>query len=346
MSEQVGQSQQGASARLVAAREQLGFSQKEVADKLFLTTTFIRYIDAGEFERIPKQAFVKGYLRSYARVVNLSGDDIVALYEEELEAHAPEPEIKGVTEENVSSSAITGPVLQTGLIGLGGLILIVALVWWLVSEPDEPTPVVTQPTVNAPERPEPVAEDFDFIAETAEPVLGSTEQVELEETLQQSLELAAAGPAETVDSVENSDDEDTSPGAAAQSEELAAQGDQAPEMQGETGLSPAEDEPLEEVRFERTTDGKRSFITVDAGGFDQVELSFADECWVEVEDVTRGLIYNDLNREGDVLTIYGTAPFEILLGKATGVEMIYNGRPFEVGPYISRDETAKLTVSE
>ena len=100
------------------------------------------------------------------------------------------------------------------------------------------------------------------------------------------------------------------------------------------------------VKFERTTDGTRSFVTVDASGFDQLELSFKDECWVEISDNQFGLIYNDLNRPNDVLTIYGTAPFKVLLGKATGVEMIYNGRPFELEPFVSRDRTAKLTVSD
>lgn len=350
MSDQEVRTTPSASAQLTAAREQLGFSQKEVADKLYLTTTFIRHIDAGEFDKIPKQAFVKGYLRSYARVVNLSGDEIVAVYEAELEAHAPEPEIKDVTEENVGSSAITGPVLQSGLIGLGGLVLVVALVWWLVAEPDEPPVTVTQPTVSTPERPEPESEpeDFEFVAEAPDPELASAAQEALEDGLQESLEIAAAEssqpemPAESVEEDISTDGTDAS--------ELLAESDVSAFMEEQTEdpteVSASEDEPLDEVRFERTTDGARSFVTVDAGGFDQVELSFSGECWVEIADDTRGLIYNDLNREGDVLTIYGTAPFEILLGKATGVEMIYNGRPFEVGPYISQDETAKLTVSE
>ena len=65
---------------LVEARQRLGLSQKEVADELYLTTSFIEYIDVGEFASIPKPAFIKGYLRAYARVVELSGDEIVALY--------------------------------------------------------------------------------------------------------------------------------------------------------------------------------------------------------------------------------------------------------------------------
>jgi cytoskeleton protein RodZ len=100
------------------------------------------------------------------------------------------------------------------------------------------------------------------------------------------------------------------------------------------------------ISIQRNADGDRNFITVDAGGFEQIDLSFQDECWVEVVDGQQGLIYHDLNTADDILTLYGTAPFKVLLGKATGVEMIYNGRPFDLQPYIGQDKTAKLTVSE
>ncbi|MBT4160366.1 MAG: DUF4115 domain-containing protein, partial [Gammaproteobacteria bacterium] len=100
------------------------------------------------------------------------------------------------------------------------------------------------------------------------------------------------------------------------------------------------------IKVERNSDGERNFVSVDAGGFEQMEFTFEDECWVEINDGGQGLIYHDLNREDDVLTVYGTLPFRILLGKATGVEMIYNGRPFDLGPYIGQDKTAKLTISE
>lgn len=337
MSEAEEHTTPGASALLVAARESLGLSQKEVADKLYLTTTFIRYIDAGEFDRIPKPAFVKGYLRSYARTVNLSGDEIVALYEAEQKAQVPEPEIRGVTEENVSSSAITGPVLQTGMIGLGGLVVVVALVWWLVSEPEAPPPAVSQPSVQAPERPEPQQEDFDFVTPDSNEAEVTNDQLQ-EETRQDSIEPATAASTTAAQDFRPEDVTGLPDVQVAEAEDPPVDDNEEPEVA-------SQDEP-EEIRFERTTDGNRSYVTVDAGGFDQLELSFTDECWVEVEDDARGLVYYDLNRDGDVLTVYGTAPFEILLGKATGVEMIYNGRPFDVGPYISQDNTAKLTVSE
>ena len=111
------------------------------------------------------------------------------------------------------------------------------------------------------------------------------------------------------------------------------------------------DEPMEaagprEITIDRTTENGRNYITVDAAGSDQIELSFTDECWVEVNDTLHGLVYQDLRRVGDVLTVYGSAPFEVLLGKASGVQMIYNGRPVDLEPYTGRDRTAKLTIGE
>jgi len=366
---------------LVEARQRLGLSQKEVADKLYLTTSFIQYIDAGEFSNLPKPAFIKGYLRSYARVVDLSGDEIVALYDAELQITEPTPVIRGVTEEEVGTASITGPVLQIGLIGLGGLALVVAVIWWIVFDPEEETPLsVAQPGVSQPATQDYSEAAFDFVLPPQERAALQSEQVSQAQALpdQTGLELQVA-MTETlpaIDTVEHALAETV-----AESQEVSAipvteesiqeavteQSISGPSISEPSTSEPSTSEPstsepstsepsiseqdspgvvevADSVKFERTTDGTRSFVTVDAGGFDQLELLFWDECWVEIADNQFGLIYNDLNQVNDVLTLYGTAPFKVLLGKATGVEMIYNGRPIELEPFISRDRTAKLTV--
>ena len=356
---------------LAEARQRLGLSQKEVADKLYLTTSFIKYIDAGEFSSLPKPAFIKGYLRNYARVVDLSGDEIVALYDAELQIAEPTPEMKGVTEEDVGTASITGPVFQTGLIGLGGLALVVSVIWWLVSDPEEETPLsVTQPGVSQPATQDSSEAVFDFELATQEGAALQSEQVSQPLALpgQTGLEsqVAMTETLRAIDTVQHSLAEIVAESPevsaipvteASIQEAVAEQSISEPSISEPSTSEPStseqssseQDSPSvvavsDSVKFERTTDGARSFVTVDASGFDQLELSFRDECWVEIADNQFGLIYNDLNQVNDVLTIYGTAPFEVLLGKATGVEMIYNGRPFELEPFISKDRTAKLTV--
>ena len=371
---------------LAEARQRLGLSQKEVADKLYLTTSYIKYIDAGEFSSLPKPAFIKGYLRTYARVVGLSGDEIVALYDAELQIAEPIPEIRGVTEEEVGTASITGPVLQTGLISLAGLALVVTVIWWIVVDPEEETPLsIVQPGVSQPATQDSSIAAFDFelppegsttvqseqvsqalvvpdqaglesqVAMTGTLPAIDTVEKELAETIAESREVPAIQVTEA--SIQEAVTEQFSPELSTTAPSSLAPSSLAPSSSGpSTGeLSIGELSIGEEarqgvvavpdsVKFERTTDGTRSFITVDANGFDQLELSFTDECWVEIADNQFGLIYNDLNQVNDVLTIYGTAPFKVLLGKATGVEMIYNGRPFGLEPFISKDRTAKLTV--
>lgn len=345
---------------LSEARQRLGLSQKDIADKLYLTTSFIKYIDAGEFSSLPKPAFIKGYLRTYARVVDLSGDEIVALYDAELQIAEPIPEIRGVTEEDVGTASITGPVLQTGLIGLGGFALVVAVVWWIVVDPEEGTPpLVSQPgvTQSAPQDVSEAVFDFELPPEGGAavqfdqvPPTTVTDQTGLEaqEAMTETFRAIDTVDQALAETEAESQEVSATPVTEASTQEAVTE----PSISEPSTLGQLNSEQEipdgvsvpDSVKFERTTDGTRSFVTVDAGGFDQLELSFTDECWVEIEDNQSGLIYNDLNQVKDVLTIYGTAPFKVLLGKATGVEMIYNGRPFGLEPFISRDRTAKLTV--
>ncbi|MDG1234190.1 MAG: DUF4115 domain-containing protein [Pseudomonadales bacterium] len=366
---------------LAEARQRLGLSQKEVADKLYLTTSYIKYIDAGEFSSLPKPAFIKGYLRTYARVVGLSGDEIVALYDAELQIAEPIPEIRGVTEEEVGTASITGPVLQTGLISLAGLALVVTVIWWIVVDPEEETPLsIVQPGVSQPATQDSSIAAFDFeltpegsttvqseqvsqalvvpgqagiesqVAMTGTLPAIDTVEKELAETIAESREVPAIQVTEA--SIQEAVTEQFSPELSTTAPSSLAPSSSGPSTGelsiGELSIGEEARQGVvavpDSVKFERTTDGTRSFITVDANGFDQLELSFTDECWVEIADNQFGLIYNDLNQVNDVLTIYGTAPFKVLLGKATGVEMIYNGRPFGLEPFISKDRTAKLTV--
>ena len=374
----------GASALLTEARERLGLSQKEVADQLYLTTSFIKHIDDGEFSRIPKPAFIKGYLRTYARVVGLSGDEIVALYDAELQVAEPTLGMQKVTEEDLGTASITGPVLQTGLISLAGMALIVAVIWWAVSDPEEKTPPgIVQPAASQSATQDSLGVGFDFTllpqdatvlpseqASLDQPGLGP--QVEMSETLraldavqpalaeigsengevsailvaEESIQEAEADQSISDQSI--SDQSISGQSISDQSISDRSVSNQSISKRAISALASSAEEStdvdVDTVKVERTTDGTRRFITVNAGGPDKLALSFKDECWVEIADNQFGSIYYDLNQANDVLTIYGTAPFKVLLGKATVVEMIYNGGPVELEPFIGPDRAAKLTV--
>ena len=336
---------------LVRAREGKNLSQQDVADQLFLTVTYIKYIDEGRFDKIPKPAFTRGYLRSYARIVGVSGDEVVSCYEEANgKGDLASGSLHNVTEEEVGTARFTGPVAQTGVFGLVGAGLLIFLVWWLVPTEEEVSEGgldVAEPFVaTTPERdPQaagestsvgPADSDQALLAESgpaAEPILAPARQQAAVD------EATAETPPETVI-------DGTSPVSAQDDEEAAVLVDDSLDVA--EPLDAGDDEPIasesaREVSIERYQDGEYRVISVLADGEDHLKFTFVDECWLEVEDVEEFVVYADLNHAGDIVDIYGQAPFRILIGRAQSVTLLFNDQPFSLVPHILND-TAKLVV--
>lgn len=111
---------------LAKARENLSLSQKDIASRLNLRVGIISALDANDFDKLPAPTYIRGYIRSYARAVNLNADRLINLYNGLAEA-PPEilPDVKPV----VQASSKDKPVkAMTYLVTLTIVILIIA--WW------------------------------------------------------------------------------------------------------------------------------------------------------------------------------------------------------------------------
>ena len=62
------------------AREKLGWSVAEVAEKLHLTEFAVNSLEADRYEALPGVTFVRGYIRSYAKLVGQDPDALAGLY--------------------------------------------------------------------------------------------------------------------------------------------------------------------------------------------------------------------------------------------------------------------------
>ena len=108
------------------ARERLGYSPREMADRLNWLPSYLKAVEENHFDELRGDAFVRGYLRAYARQVDLPEDDIVAAYD----AQKPSTEDSGSGQQDAST---TGPVAgpgQTIFIGIVVALLVVAGLWW------------------------------------------------------------------------------------------------------------------------------------------------------------------------------------------------------------------------
>lgn len=65
---------------LASARTEQGMTTDMVAARLCLTENYIKALEAGNFEVLPGDTFIRGYLRNYADIVGLNGEELVRLY--------------------------------------------------------------------------------------------------------------------------------------------------------------------------------------------------------------------------------------------------------------------------
>ena len=370
------------SDQLRQAREAAGMTQAAVAEQLFLTETFIRYMDAGEFHRLPKQAFVRGYLRSYARVVGLDGGQLVQLYDEAFRETLPDTPADVAV--SVKENRFSGPVVLTGVIGMGIVLILVLLVWLLTSDEDRADVGAMTPAAVGPAL---ITEPSAGIMAGALPDPANTETAPLESVTPDKIfdqaplsGLDAPAPAladleRTTDVVarenQSTKAENTPSGrisqdldplvveaAASDPERLASSGSIADGLVDQPG-SPEKLSDQRQANFkldngrglseqveiwrENRLDGRQ--IRVDAGGSDELKATLVGECWIEVQDSQNELIYGDLNRAGDVLVLNGRAPLTVLLGNAPMASLEFNGRAIDLDSATTRDAIARLTLT-
>lgn len=65
---------------LKKAREKRGMSANDVAEDLLISVDIIKAIDNSQADALPALTFTQGYIRSYARLLGLSADDIITEY--------------------------------------------------------------------------------------------------------------------------------------------------------------------------------------------------------------------------------------------------------------------------
>lgn len=85
----------GYGAMLAEARQAKGLTTQEVADKLKLTTRQIEALEAEDVQRLPAPTFVRGWIRNYARLVELPVErlpaaEATAAPSETITAHSEE----------------------------------------------------------------------------------------------------------------------------------------------------------------------------------------------------------------------------------------------------------------
>lgn len=296
----------GPGPALRAARTKMNVEVREVADALNLPAHMIESIETNDFAAMPSLVFARGYVRAYAKLVELDPDAVVQIFSR---ASAPvvEPGTSGTGTTSTATLRVSDeatvaerlgalrtalenrvrekPLAALGILA-GSMLLLMLLIWLLFGGSDAP-------------------------ATEAQPVAPSSESVP-------SAVLPNAGtqpPAQRGGFTEPVpiSAERNNPGgvqASAPAPALAA---------------------ADQVRL--------------GDGDDRLRFTFVADCWVEVKDADGRVLYGDLGQSGKQLELIGQGPFSILLGYAPGAQLAFNGENVVLAPH-TRNDVARLVLGQ
>ncbi|MFS1907087.1 cytoskeleton protein RodZ [Vibrio lentus] len=186
-------------------RESLGLTQKQISDRLKLRVTLIQQIEENQFESDQVATFMRGYIRSYAKYVNLDEKVVLSALHHAGDAQHQEQEMlsfsrKTKTEKHNSRIMILTWSIFAVIAGISSL-------WWWQNQQQD---TLSQSLVNTESSEELVVE------ESLDPELTSLEVIEAEQNTETSpvtensddllTVVSAAEASENVEQVEQTQD--------------------------------------------------------------------------------------------------------------------------------------------
>lgn len=325
------------------ARENKNLTLGEVARHLNLTEQALRQLEAGDFDQLPGHTFARGYVRAYAKLLDMDQGALVAEFD-----HYTGTDAKG---SNVHSlGRIEEPVrLSQSVLRIVSFVILVALgavgfFWWQEhsSRNEEASSVnmehVEVESADGTTQIHPLDEPEDQAVAEAEdgqaPVPAQVSPEVAAQPEQQPAEVAPAAPAGEAAPV--------APDAPDQAPAVAA-APAAPNVPAEQPSAPAATPVAPAAAPAPAAESPAPVVAQQGQGV--VRIQFTANCWTQVTDADGKVLVSALKRTGDSVELAGKAPLEVRLGFARGAQLSYNGQSVDVSPYV-RGETARLKLGQ
>ncbi|PSW02123.1 cytoskeleton protein RodZ [Photobacterium lipolyticum] len=301
------------------AREQLGYSQKDIASRLRLRISVINDIEDNNFEKSQLATFTRGYVSSYAKFVGLDGKDVLEQLDKLGHAQPQEQEMQSFSRRTKREAHDSRIMSLTW--ALAAIVVGLTAVWWWQSLQMEPTDEIPAVTTELSQPLEESLANSDLSDAIGNDVSASDVNAAAEGTVVAEIANETIEPVESI-----------------------------------TGLLPATDDEAEQpVLLEDMGDGESYNAQLEPGSIAEVtkanvaeitadlKITFAGDCWVDIRDADGKRLDTGIKKSGDVLNLNGTAPFKVVLGAPGVVKINYKGEPVDLSKYPA-GKVAKLKL--
>lgn len=296
-------------SRLRQAREQMGLSQQAVAERLCLKVSTVRDIEEDQANPNLASTFLRGYIRSYARLVHISEDELLPMMAKQAPIRASK-----VAPMQSFSLGKTRKKRDGWLMGFTWLILFVVVgltgAWWWQNHQAQ-----QQDIANMADQSSSQLSQENNDGSTAVPLTDNNN----EEVGQPPADQGAENDAGSNSTAPANGAAATAAGTAAPAATTAAQSTPPAAPAATASVAPASSAGL--------------------------MITFSGECWLEVADASGKKLYSGTQHKGGALNLAGQAPYKLKIGAPSVVNIEFQGKPVDLSRFVKSNQVARLTVA-
>lgn len=311
--------------RLRNAREQLGLSQQAVAERLCLKVSTVRDIEDDKAPAELASTFLRGYIRSYARLVHIPEEELLPMIEKQAPIRAAK-----VAPMQTFSLGKRRKKRDGWLMSFTWLVLFVVVgltgAWWWQNHKAQQQEITT-------------------MADQSSAELNASGNSE-----GQSVALnndAASTPTETPNTTATTPVEPTAPAAA------PGTATQAPATTAHSNavVSPSQAPVTQSSALQSSATANNAPLPTDQAGTTSPDaahalvMNFNADCWLEVSDASGKKLFSGIQRKDATLNLTGQAPYKLKIGAPAAVQIQYQGKPVDLSRFIRTNQVARLTLN-
>jgi cytoskeleton protein RodZ len=306
---------------LATARKIQNHTIGEITEHLKIPARIITALEENDLAALPEAIFTQGYLRTYARFLEVSEDDVLAAYNRAI-PHDQSAELK------TSSSMPNETNSQSPLVKLVTIALLFAGLAAAIyagyqyyqekadimeNERESKARVFTGNSLDSPGTKRLNIKQNARLSEDGELLLGNDGNESEASVL--NLNPAAEPAAEIV----------------APKNDVADTG---------AGLKEQQEKNSSKLDSRQQTEPKKAVVNIDV-----IEIIAEEDAWLDVRDASSTRLFYNILKQGRSKSLKGRAPFNVSLGNARTTRVLINGIEVDMQRYIRRSNTARFVVS-
>ncbi len=310
--------------RLRNAREQLGLSQQAVAERLCLKVSTVRNIEEDKAPADLASTFLRGYIRSYAKLVHIPENELLPMMEKQVPVRAAK-----VAPMQTFSLGKRRKKRDGWLMSFTWLVLFVVIgltgAWWWQNhkaQQEEITTMADQSSAELNNSANNGAQSVPLTTEspetTTEPQTAATDSTGAVEPQTPATAPAQDQNAVVAPSQANVDTATATPATT-------------PGTDNAAGTQPL---PTDQAGVANAAADPNALV-----------MNFSADCWLEVTDATGKKLFSGLQRKDGALNLTGQAPYKLKIGAPAAVQIQFQGKPVDLSRFIRTNQVARLTVN-